>query len=371
MTLCKFKLQQYMLGAGLEHVRRINAGLAETLEADVFPPFADPDRVLQHTRTGVVAEDGESVDSAAGEADAGVTAARAPVLSPTAQVFAALMEEVYEGWFDECFKRCATMDVSVSEVVNGEPIDGCSDLVIAFQKAMRGCGSLEVVAASASGAPPRALIRNLSDESNAEDHGAAQRERDGLWKTAHMERKKYVNIFTVPRLTKEALTGAYQKCTMFKYAGGKDSNRAFVCSADLLCEHPTEPWSRLASPPDTVLRAVCDWMKEFKGAHDFIVLFDGRSKENVFRLHTHTWPDEPMARSSSCSTQGGTQPSLVRDARSHSAPRTSSQLWCTPHFPEHSSAPSLDPASTPWVRPRHTTPRILASRFAHVEAFLV
>ena len=74
---------------------------------------------------------------------------------------------------------------------------------------------------------------------------------------------------------------------MFKYAGGKDSNRAFVCSADLLCEHPTEPWSRLASPPDTVLRAVCDWMKEFKGAHDFIVLFDGRSKEILFRLHTH------------------------------------------------------------------------------------
>ena len=197
------------------------------------------------------------------------------------------MEEVYEGRFDECFKRCATMDWSVSEVVNGEPIEGCSDLVIAFQKAMRGCGSLEVVAASASGAPPRALIRNLSDESNAEDHGAAQRERDGLWKTAHMERGKYVNIFTVPRLTKEALTGAYQKCTMFKYAGGKDSNRAFVCSADLLCEHPTEPWSRLASPPDTVLRAVCDWMKEFKGAHDFIVLFDGRSKENLFWLHTH------------------------------------------------------------------------------------
>ena len=216
-----------------------------------------------------------------------MTAGSSHVLSPTAQAFRALMEDVYGGRFDVCFKRCATMEVSVAEVVNGEPIDQCEDLVNAFQKAMRGCGSLEVVAASASGAPPRALKRNSSEDSNADETGAAERERDQLWKTAQAERKKYVNIITVPRMTQEALTAAYQKCPIQNFAGAKDSHRAFFCSADLMCENPHEPWARLAVPSETVLRSVCDCMKEFKGGHDFIVLGDGRSKETSLRMHTY------------------------------------------------------------------------------------
>ena len=134
MTLCKFKFLQYMLGAGLEHVRRINAGLAETLEADVFPSFADPDRVLQHTRTGVVAEDGEGVDSAAGEADAGVTAARAPVLSPTAQVFAALMEEVYEAGLTSASNGAPRWTCPSRRLSMGNPSTGAPTWSLRFRK---------------------------------------------------------------------------------------------------------------------------------------------------------------------------------------------------------------------------------------------
>ena len=105
------------------------------------------------------------------------------------------------------------------------------------------------------------------------------RARSDVQKITSQERKKYVQFVTIAKLTKAHLDEVCNSSGIRQMHTCKDNNRAFFFSADLICEHPSEPWLRVQYPEQDVTKPVTEWFKEMKGAHDWLFLLDGRSRE--------------------------------------------------------------------------------------------
>jgi hypothetical protein len=149
---------------------------------------------------------------------------------------------------------------------------------------LRSASTLELVTSTSTEAPPeaatRVLTRASSNTSNPDASFQSKQERSEVWRKVQAERKKYVQFVQIAKITKELLNEAFTKCGLRDFQGkAKESHRLFVASADLLNESTTEPWNRLAVPPEMPMTAIAEWMKDFKSGYDFLMLADGRSKE--------------------------------------------------------------------------------------------
>ena len=104
--------------------------------------------------------------------------------------------------------------------------------------------------------PPsmRTLARRLSDPENSEAHTEQEQQtRQEVWSQAQAQRRKYVQVLPWLNKHKDSLAAAFNKSRVSDFRGvKKESHRGFFLSADLLGEHPAEPW-RIPAPVDEKL----------------------------------------------------------------------------------------------------------------------
>jgi hypothetical protein len=281
MTCNKFKFLQFMRGPFLANMLEYNEAFYKTARDDVLPQFQDPESVLK--AYPVKSLEHSAIDEDDGSnADAGMTA-NAPKLSPVAIQLRDLLCSVYRGEFDACFKQGnleqAARDMLAS-TAEGDRTP-MQPLHQAYDGLLRSAATMAVVSSEPDAVGnSRALQREgsaVSDDGNGEI-------RQNCLKRASVERKKYVQFVVVPRLAKSELDAAFARSGIRNAQTGKDSHRLFVCCADLIVEHPSEPWIRSQGPDEKTLTEIADWFKEMKGGYDWLLLFDGRNRETLQRL---------------------------------------------------------------------------------------
>ncbi len=338
MTLTKWKLIAHLTGPVVENLKNTNATVHDALQRLVLPTCQTPMLYLAQTRKD---EDGgvtpaEHVAKPDGVTLADGTGSPEP-LSPAAQSFRNLRYSIYGGEHDKALVVIATAEKGIAETLGAAlPSDEVKALHNAVHTFLRLTATLSAVPSSDTGAPAAGpsrvlqLHKSTTSASEDEDHTSAKQEREDVWRRSQIERRKFVHIMAIPSLSKENLDSAFTKCPLRDFAGKhKESHRAFVCDASLLSEHPTEPWAQLAPPPALAMKTIAEWFKEFKGPVDFLLFFDGRSRQCMLlwqeylanRQHVH---DLLLLYS-------GTQAAAARTRKvALSASKVETLLLCTP-----------------------------------------
>ena len=196
---------------------------------------------------------------------------------------------VYQGTFDAAFKAMG-QDQSVTDAFNAlEVPPDITPLRDALNSFHRAAQTLAVVSASTDPEPCAGAVRTLKKNDSTcsnEDTQDAAREKAELWQRVQLGRQKFVQFHVMSRVDKKCIEDAWASSGIRTLAAGKDNHRAFTCSMDLLVEHATEPWLRMQGPSEHLLTGICEWLKELKGAFDFIILFDGRNRDSLDRLRS-------------------------------------------------------------------------------------
>ena len=264
-TLNKMKFLRYFEKVFVESLKENNEALWNALQNDVLPGFRDPLTVIT------------TENKQCGDGAVGVTTTK---LSPVASQVNDMLLQVFQGEFDPGLKA-APLEQHIRETfASCENEDHfMKPLRDALESVQRCAATMAVVPGGNKKEEDDDKTRSLGRNDSCVDVDCEEDARTELEKKCSKERKKHVQFVTIPKLTKRNLDDAYASSGVRQIQTAKDNQRGFFFCADLIAEHPTEPWLRAMYPDTETLKQVSEWKNEIKGPQDWIFMFDGRNRE--------------------------------------------------------------------------------------------
>jgi hypothetical protein len=207
-------------------------------------------------------------------------------LSKAGCLLADTLHAVYDGQHDALLKKAASLtpQASVHALVEDTAKDaGLGELGARLRELSRALATTRAIATTADQAGPPASLRTLARRRSGQNDEEVQKdeeERKAVWQKTQALRRRSVTLDCVRTNTVEGWQAAWRKCGAVRNFTGqlKETHRAFLLSADLITEVKDQPWSHITHSGGQ-LKPMLEFLLTMEGPTDFLLLFDGRSRE--------------------------------------------------------------------------------------------
>ena len=197
---------------------------------------------------------------------------------PTGMLLDVLLKLMRGVYLQDCRKLASD---GFYKAMDGSAKDQC-DLVRDLQVIVEHFEGSQKSVSLTTQVPELGLLQGLraqgADAESAED-------REGHWRTAQGERKKYINLSVPKSWSREMMTAAFRSSgKVYSHSGTLNASHRLICaSADLFQEEGEAPWS-IQSKPGKDWAGLVEFAASCSGSCDFVMLFDGRMRE-IRRMH--------------------------------------------------------------------------------------
>jgi hypothetical protein len=276
-------------------VKAIDPDLAAKLEAKVLPAFAGPGVfhvTFEHEVTSAKGEvestvpEGEVVEAT----DSNILEELKADLNKGAQHLADIFHGIYTFRYDASLKSlasCSPRDFvdSLEGTASGPSAVDAGELGKGIREMMRLLvhHQPQTVTTVQGSAPAMGLRQLARIRSNPEDTNETAKvaERESVWKQAVSQRKRFATLSVLKARSNDGLTAAFRLCGAVQSFKGvpNEAHRVFVLSADLLEEKVGKAWLSLSTAAKSDMET-CNYLKTVPGPTDFVVVFDGRSRDS-------------------------------------------------------------------------------------------